>query len=392
MNSRVIVNYLDIYLPTTMIWLYTQQQRLKTFQPVYLCHKKMNLEHFPADHVYALDDLPPWKKSYNFWIRKYNWLNKQYPFFTSTIREFKPLLIHAHFGDIGYQAIPYAQRFDIPLVTTFYGYDVNMLPNQKKKHFYQKDWKAKYQILFREGSLFLCEGNFMRNALIRLGCPPEKVLVHHLGVVVQKIEYRPRYPENGRIIKILVAGSFREKKGIPYALKAFAELAKKYDHIHLTLVGDAGQHPREIHEKDKIETIIREENLSNRITRFGYMPYSQLMDLFYQHHIFLSPSVTASDGDTEGGAPVSLLDASATGMAIVSSRHCDIPEVVRDGETGLLADERNIPELIRHLEHLIIHPEEINRLGSNARKHIQQEYDADRLSLQLENLYSRFIQ
>ncbi len=69
----------------------------------------------------------------------------------------------------------------------------------------------------------------------------------------------------------------------------------------------------------------------------GYQPHSTLFAEAYRHHIFLSPSVTASTGDTEGGAPVSLIEMAATGMLIVSTTHCDIPEVIKHGVTGLLA-------------------------------------------------------
>ena len=60
-----------------------------------------------------------------------------------------------------------------------------------------------------------------------------------------------------------------------------------------------------------------------------------------KHDVFLAPSVTASNGDTEGGAPVAIIEMAASGMPIVSTRHCDIPSVVLDGVTGLLAAERD---------------------------------------------------
>src|SRR5690606_39794503 len=66
----------------------------------------------------------------------------------------------------------------------------------------------------------------------------------------------------------------------------------------------------------------------------GYQPWRALMDAAYRHHVFLSPSITASDGDTEGGAPVGLIEMAATGMPVISSRHADIPEVIEHGVGG----------------------------------------------------------
>ena len=55
--------------------------------------------------------------------------------------------------------------------------------------------------------------------------------------------------------------------------------------------------------------------------------------------MFLAPSVTAANGDSEGGAPTTILDAQATGTIVVASRHADIPFIVDDGLTGFLAEE-----------------------------------------------------
>ena len=69
----------------------------------------------------------------------------------------------------------------------------------------------------------------------------------------------------------------------------------------------------------------------------GYVSRETLREEAYEHDVFLAPSVTASNGDTEGGAPVAIIEMSASGMPIVSTNHCDIPSVVLDGVTGLLA-------------------------------------------------------
>jgi colanic acid/amylovoran biosynthesis glycosyltransferase len=55
--------------------------------------------------------------------------------------------------------------------------------------------------------------------------------------------------------------------------------------------------------------------------------------------LYLAPSVTAVNGDSEGGAPTTILDAQATGTVVVASTHADIPFLVKDEETGFLVDE-----------------------------------------------------
>ena len=106
-----------------------------------------------------------------------------------------------------------------------------------------------------------------------------------------------------------------------------------------------------------------------------------------RHHVFLSPSVTASDGDTEGGAPVSLIEMSASGMMIVSTTHCDIPGVILDGKTGLLAPERDVDGLVERLQWIVAHPEQWMEMQRAGRAHIEAEFDARRQGERLGEIY-----
>jgi len=116
---------------------------------------------------------------------------------------------------------------------------------------------------------------------------------------------------------------------------------KKYKNLQLTIIGDATNSQRTKKEKEKILRLISKYNLNNCIKMLGYQPHSIFIKELYKHHIFLSPSIHASDGDTEGGAPVSIIEASASGMPILSTIHCDIPEVV--------LDRKRHPRLIRKI-------------------------------------------
>ena len=106
----------------------------------------------------------------------------------------------------------------------------------------------------------------------------------------------------------------------------------------------------------------------------------------------LSPSVLASDGDSEGGAPVTIIDMAASGMPVVSTRRCDIPQVLIDGESGLLADEADIGGLEDRLNWLLEHPDQWIHLINSARKRVETEFNAmtqgKRLASHYESLYS----
>jgi len=107
------------------------------------------------------------------------------------------------------------------------------------------------------------------------------------------------------------------------------------------------------------------------------------------HHIFISPSVTASDGDTEGGAPVSIVQMAASGMPIVATRHCDIPNVLP--KNAELADERDVAGLVSRLRGLIANAGRWEPELAAARSHIELNFNAQTQGQRLAEIYSELV-
>jgi colanic acid/amylovoran biosynthesis glycosyltransferase len=162
--------------------------------------------------------------------------------------------------------------------------------------------------------------------------------------------------------------------------------------LEITIIGDATNDPASQPEKQKILAIIKKHNLQSRVRMLGAKPYGVYLTEAYSHHVFLSPSVTTADGDAEGGIPVSIVDMLASGMVVVSTKHCDIPEVVQNGVSGLLANERDVDGLVRHLRWLIDHPEEWPRMLEAGRKHIEKEYNAKVQGQRLASIYRGLLE
>lgn len=285
-------------------------------------------------------------------------------------------VIHAHFGRAGYHSLPVARRADLPLVTSFYGYDVSQYGQIPK-------WRRNYLKLFSDGDLFLCLGPDMQRSLIRLGCPEEKTRVHHLGVDVSHIEYRPRHWDGSEPLRVLIAGAFRPKKGIPLALRALARVRDSLD-LRITLVGDSVGTPDSLPEKARILQTIETLGLSSYTDLTGFKPYHQLLDDAYAHHIFMAPSMTAEDGDMEG-TPMALVDMVATGIPIVSTRHADIPEIIIHTHTGLLSEEQDVDGLAENVLWLAANTDQWEAMTIQGRSHIAANFDlqtqANRLTL-----------
>jgi colanic acid/amylovoran biosynthesis glycosyltransferase len=102
--------------------------------------------------------------------------------------------------------------------------------------------------------------------------------------------------------------------------------------------------------------------------------------------------VIAENGDSEGGAPVSIIEASASGMMVVSTLHCDIPEVIEHGISGLLAPEHSPEQLAEHLLTFARNPERWARMAQAGRKRIEMYYDLKQQIASLEDIYRRTLE
>ena len=133
----------------------------------------------------------------------------------------------------------------------------------------------------------------MAQKLVDLGCPQDKVRIWRLGVDVERIEFAVR--SAGERTRLLICAGFKEKKGIPYALRALAAaLAQKSFPYALTLIGDG-------EDRRLIEALVDELGLRPYSTFTGMMPYEQVLAELLRHDILLQTSVTAQNGDGEGG-------------------------------------------------------------------------------------------
>jgi len=385
-SSLRVLHVCDQYFLLTQNWIQTQIGFLERYEPFVLTGRTENLDKSTspvAPHFSLRDD----RTNLDLWLDRLSYrLRGVLHTYDREARRFDPHVIHAHFGHKGYGTLPISQRQSAPLVTTFYGYDLSALLQK------EPEWHARYECLFNQGAHFLTEGPHMRQQLIHLGCPPEKTTVQHLGIPLDQYEYAPnrlKWDRNGKEpLSVLMVGRFTEKKGMVYGLKAFSKFLQWGGDGILTIVGDADEGvEQQVAYKSRMMEIIDEHNLTDVVDLRGFMPMVDLRELYSKHHVLLAPSVTASNGDNEGGAPVVVIEASATGMPVIGSRHCDIPEVVKDGITGLLAPERDADSLADALSKLASTPGLLQELGLAARERMVREYNAHVQAQRLESVY-----
>jgi colanic acid/amylovoran biosynthesis glycosyltransferase len=385
--KKVLHYKADSYLPIVETWIYELIKNQKRYKPIVYTLRTENLDIFPTEEIRSLELKKGIKSFASFFNKGWNMLFNFYPGFFPFLLKDKPGIIHAHFGPSGYNFLFYKRLFRLPMVTNFYGYDLSQLTNRDSR------WRKRYKKLFKNGNCFLVQGNNMKKSLTELGCPEEKIISLNIGIDLEKIKFTPRNIGSDGIIKILIASRFREKKGIPYAIEAFGKVKESHPELNLelTLIGNSDGSIKGETEKKNILDVIDKYNLKKVVRLLGFMPYSSLIEEAEKYHIFLSPSITASDGDNEGGAPIAIVEMSASGMPILSTRHCDIPEVVIDGKSGFLVDERDVDTLAEKLEFLVMNPKEWQDMGEYGRRYLEAEYDIKKQINRLEEIYDRLL-
>ncbi len=352
------------YLPLTHNWIYEQFRVLRAFKPVVLAYKATNLEQFPAERIVALRSGNPLRHARDYLCRR---LLGYYPTFAAAIRAENALLLHAHFGDRGVASVELARVLRLPLLVSFYGFDL------WRDHGNVARLQARYAPLFEHCTYAIAEGPAARRRLIELGCPADKARIHPLGIDLTRLCYADR-PENADV-RVLAAARFSEKKGLVYAVEAFCRAAAEDPRLKLTVVGDATKSGAEQRIKSRLHGLVKASRMSGRVRFVGELPPNELRRLLYEHDVLLQPSVRAADGDAEGGLPVIMLEAAASGMPLIGSRHCDIPEIVVGGQTGWLCEERDIAGLTTALLSATRDPVQRARFGCNARKRVEQRFD-----------------
>lgn len=385
MNKPAIAHSVNPFMFLTGSWLYNQIINLKEFDSIVLTTKTLNRDIFPFDRVYTTESLPKWmqvaEKSYRKIFRTY------LPHWAKSCRENDVKILHSHFGTCGWQDLGLAKKLGVPHVVSFYGADMSKRPKVDPR------WRDRYHELFYEASLIIAEGPFARKTLVGLGCPHDKVVVNRLGVDLKKIAFKERRLHKNETVRILTAGTFTEKKGIPYAIAAFALSLKNHQNMRMTLVGDANENSEEQQtEKQKILGLINKYDINGKIDWLGYIPYHKLLELAYDHHIFLAPSVTAKSSDTEGGSPVVLTEMVASGMPVIASNHADIPEIVLDGQNGILVEEKNVDALVDSLIDLIRNPDKRKEMGLLGREHVTSNFNLIEQVKKLEKIYQKKLE
>jgi colanic acid/amylovoran biosynthesis glycosyltransferase len=287
-------------------------------------------------------------------------------------------LMHAHFGIEGVYAAGIAARLDVPLVTTFHGFDATL--SLKALITSGKASLLNYALhrsrLAQRGSLFICVSDFIRQRVLHLGFPPSRTVVHYIGIDTTAIQPPiERSPQPS----VLHVARLVEKKGTADLITAFATVLRSVPEAKLLIVGEGPLEP-------VLRAQTRDLGIGNAVSFLGAQPNEAVLQMMATSWVFCLPSVTAQSGDSEGLAIV-LLEAAASGMPVVATRHGGIAEAVEHERTGFLHPEHDADGLASSLKQLLLDQRLRATMGNHARRRVMQDFDIGKQSAALAELY-----
>ena len=379
--------FIRTYLGISATFIYRQLKGVEPdFQPSVICQKYENLEIFPHNKIHCVPDTPkykdsPWEKltgKIKRTISGYHNLpgKETYNFWKESLEKDKSQLIHAHFGMEGIMMLPLVEMTGVPLIVTLHGYDMSRLLRRR-------GYKENLREMFNKCSLVIAVSDKFKKDAISLGCPSNKVIRHYIGVPVDEFKFTKRNKAPGDPLNFLQVARFTEKKGHTTTLKTFRKVLDNGVNGKLILVGDGPL-------LNQCKILAKELNLGENIEFTGKKPMKEISRYLEKADIFIQHSIVSQDGDTEG-IPIGIMEAMASGLPVLSTRHSGIPELVIEGKSGFLCDEKDINQYANNWVNLANDNNLRIEMGRFNRNRVEETFNIDRQNEKLKEIYKKVV-
>lgn len=307
--------------------------------------------------------------SFSVWKKK---LNRYYKVIRlkSFLRNQNIKIVLAEYGHVGATAYRICQQMNLPLVVHFHGYDAYRYDIIER-------YGEQYKEMFAYAQVVIAVSTSMKRKLIELGCPEEKICINIYGVNEVFFKTTPK-PQNKTFLSI---GRFTSKKAPYLTVLAFNMVLAIHPDSKLIMIGTGEL-------MYFCRKIVKGLQIEHAVDFQGVVDHDKVFTFLEQCTAFVQHSMVAESGDSEG-TPVSILEAGAAGVPVVSTRHAGIPDVVIDGETGFLVDENDVFGMRDYMIYVIENPEEALEMGMKAKLHIQKNYTLEKSIDTIKNLLSK---
>jgi glycosyltransferase involved in cell wall biosynthesis len=221
-----------------------------------------------------------------------------------------------------------------------------------------------------------------KDSYSRLDLNEDKFQVIPFGVDINF--FKPlNTPKNEEVFQILSVGYLIERKGFKYLIKAVKKVLKEYNNVTLKIIGSGPL-------KNKLQYLITELKLVNQVKLIGNVSDNELLHLYNSSDLFILPSITDTQGNTEGLGVV-LLEAMACELPVIGSKVGGIPDIIIDNETGLLVNEKDILELSMKIKYLIDNKELRQKLATNGLNRVNKKFSWNQVMNSYLNIYKKTL-
>jgi len=265
-------------------------------------------------------------------------------------------VVLAEYGTVGATITKACSMAGIPLVIHFHGVDAH-------RYKLLASFKELYKQAFAYAAALVVVSGDMRNNLIALGAPEKKIKLIPYGVDTSLFKQISLSEQ----INFLFIGRLVDKKSPLTVIAAFANVVDKFPDAKLRMVGDGPLLPT-------AQLLTKDLGLEKNISFTGVLSRQEIMNIMADSYCYVQHSVTAVDGDMEG-TPNTILEASAVGLPIVSTRHAGIKEAVIDGVTGFLVNEHDKDAMASSMIEIASSRVLATKMGNAARAHMLEHYN-----------------
>jgi len=380
MGKRVVASYCSSFLKSEMLHIYRQLRALRGVDTFVVTKEVQNAERFPFKRIEIIP-----KRRTNLLV--HGWLKfverrppivyrGEYQTLDSLLERHGADLMHIYFGHTGVHLLPFIEQWDKPCVVSFHGADVAQKPEIK-------DYPAKLRRLFNAVPLVFARSQSLVDRLVHLGCPPEKLRINRTGIPLNEFPFVDREPPQDGKWRVVQACRLIPKKGVATSLRAFAIFKKDNPGAEFFI---AGKGPLQ----SELEMLAGGLGILRDVHFVGFLPQPKLLELYASSHLFLHPSEISPNQDQEG-VPNSVLEAMATGLPVVATRHGGIPEAVDHGRTGFLVAEEDHVGLANAMQLITSSPATLKQMGERAHAAVVERFGQDAQIDQLESFYEEAI-
>ncbi len=264
----------------------------------------------------------------------------------------------AEYGMVGTTVMKVCKKANIPLIVHFHGHDAVRQSVVKK-------YEISYREMFQYTSTVIAVSRVMIKKLTALGCSEEKIVYNPYGPNDLFFNVIPDF-SNKLFIGI---GRFVDKKAPYYTILAFHEVLKHHPDARMVIAGDG-------YLLETCKNIVRYLRIEKQVEFPGIISPDQFREYLGQSCAFVQHSITAADGDMEG-TPVGVLEASAAGLPVISTRHAGIPDVILDWETGLLVEEHDVTGMAKNMIWVLDNPDKAEQMGEKGRNRIRSSFSME---------------